>query len=65
MSGSSPTLGNVALWNMIPVFAMKHCRIIQRRGIRARLLRVPLTTEPPPMSVHKLDVSMVSLFSVQ
>ena len=35
--GSIPTLGNISLWNMIPVFARKHCRSIQRRGIRARL----------------------------
>ena len=37
---------------MIPVFAKKHCRIIQRRGIRARLLRVPLRTAPPPISAY-------------
>ena len=63
MLGSSPTLGRVSLWNMIPVFARKHCRIIQRRGIRARLLRVPLTTEPPPISAY-IDMSIISLNSI-
>ena len=65
LAGSSPTFRRVSLWNMIPVFAKKHCRIIQRRGIRARLLRVPLTTEPPPISELYWGEYSLSLNSIK
>lgn len=48
--GSSPTLSRSDVWKRMPVFARKHWRIIHRSGMRARLCRVPLRTEPPPTS---------------
>ena len=52
VDGSSPTVRRRSVWNRIPVLRRKHWRIIQRRGMRARLWRVLLGTEPPPTSVR-------------
>jgi hypothetical protein len=50
LDGSRPISRRPLASNMMPVSALKHSRIIHRRGIRARELRVLLLTEPPPTS---------------
>ena len=37
----------------MPTLALKHSRIIHRRGMRARLLGVSFATEPPPTSIER------------
>jgi hypothetical protein len=40
---------------MMPLFFLKHSRIIHRKDICARLSLVPFRTEPPPMSEEEQD----------
>lgn len=58
VAGSKPTARNISAWKRIPVFARKHCRIIQRNGMRARLCLLSFGTEPPPMSVKNIVLIM-------
>ncbi|KAG6841528.1 hypothetical protein H0H93_004231, partial [Arthromyces matolae] len=46
---------------MIPVSALKHSRIIHRKGIRARVCGVPLATEPPPTSDDEEELALLLL----
>jgi hypothetical protein len=48
--GSRPRLHSPSASNMIPELVLKHSCIIQRNGIRARLVVVSLETEAPPTS---------------
>lgn len=48
--GSIPNGLSISRWNRIPVLRRKHCLIIQRKGIRAKLLGTSLATDPPPTS---------------
>ena len=50
LAGSIPTVARSGAWKRIPVLARKHWRIVHRRGMRARLCRLELSTEPPPTS---------------
>src|SRR6266550_7099809 len=58
--GSIPISRNELVLKIIPEFVLKHSLTIHRRGIRARLYRVPFSTEPPPISVrHNASVEDV------
>lgn len=55
--GSRPTSCRRPASNWMPLSVRKHSRIIQRRGMRARLCRVSFATEPPPISTYASSVS--------